>query len=68
MNTEELLRIKGVEKAAKMGDKHKLYVNETSPVIDAVVDYARSKELNIVTINTLAPSMEDVFLKLIKES
>ena len=68
VNTEELLSIKGVEKAAKMGDKLKLYVEETSPVIDALVDYARSKELDIVTINTLAPSMEDVFLKLVKES
>jgi len=68
VKTEELLSIKGVEKAAKMGDKLKLYVDETSPVIDAVVDYARSKELNIITINTLAPSMEDVFLKLVKES
>jgi ABC-2 type transport system ATP-binding protein len=68
VNTEDLLSIKGVEKAAKMGDKLKLYVEKTSPVIDALVDYARSKELNIVTINTLAPSMEDVFLKLVKES
>jgi ABC-2 type transport system ATP-binding protein len=68
VNTEDLLSINGVEKAAKMGDKLKLYVEETSPVIDALVDYARSKELNIVTINTLAPSMEDVFLKLVKES
>jgi ABC-2 type transport system ATP-binding protein len=68
VNTKDLLSIKGVEKAAKMGDKLKLYVNEKSRVIDALVDYARSKELNIVTINTLAPSMEDVFLKLVKES
>jgi ABC-2 type transport system ATP-binding protein len=68
VDTEDLLGIKGVEKAAKMGDKLKLYVDETSPVIDAVVDYARSKELKIITINTLAPSMEDVFLKLVKES
>jgi ABC-2 type transport system ATP-binding protein len=65
---EELLSIKGVEKAAKIGDKLKLYVDKASPVIDALVDYSRSKGLNIVTINTLAPSLEDVFLKLVKES
>jgi len=53
VNTEELVSIKGVEKAAKMGDKLKLYVNETGAVIDSLVDYARSKELNIITINTL---------------
>jgi ABC-2 type transport system ATP-binding protein len=68
VNTEALLNIKGVEKAAKMGDKLKLYVDKTSPVIDALVDYSRSNGLNIVTINTLAPSLEDVFLKLVKES
>jgi ABC-2 type transport system ATP-binding protein len=68
VNTEDLLGIKGVEKAVKMGDKLKLYVEETSSVIDALVDYARSKELNIVSINTIAPSMEDVFLKLVKEN
>ena len=51
-----------------MGDKLKLYIEETSSVIDALVDYARSKELNIVSINTIAPSMEDVFLKLVKEN
>jgi ABC-2 type transport system ATP-binding protein len=68
VSTEDLLGIKGVEKAAKMGDKLKLYVDETSPVVEALVDYARSKELNIITINTLAPSLEDVFLKLVEES
>jgi ABC-2 type transport system ATP-binding protein len=68
VNTEELLHMEGVEKAAKMGDKLKLYVDETSSVIVALVDYARSKKLKIITINTLAPSMEDVFLKLVKES
>ena len=68
VDMEELLSIKGVEKAAKIGDKLKLYVDKTSPVIDALVDYSRSNGLNIVTINTLAPSLEDVFLKLVKES
>ena len=68
VDMEELLSIKGVEKAAKIGDKLKLYVDKASPVIDALVDYSRSKGLNIVTINTLAPSLEDVFLKLVKES
>jgi ABC-2 type transport system ATP-binding protein len=68
VDMEELLSIKGVEKAAKIGNKLKLYVDKASPVIDALVDYSRSKGLNIVTINTLAPSLEDVFLKLVKES
>jgi ABC-2 type transport system ATP-binding protein len=68
VSTEELLRIQGVNEAKKMGDKLRLYVDETSAAIDALVDYSRSKELNIITLNTLAPSLEDVFLKLVKES
>jgi ABC-2 type transport system ATP-binding protein len=68
VNTEDLLEIKGVEKVVKIGDRLKLYIEETSSVIDALVDYTRSKELNIVSINTIAPSMEDVFLKLVKEN
>ena len=51
----------------KISDKLKLYVDEPSAAIDALVDFARSKELDIITINTLAPSLEDVFLKLVKE-
>ena len=68
VNTEELLSIKGVQKVAKMGDKLKLYVEETSGMVDALVDYARSKGLNIITINTIVPSLEDVFIKLVKDS
>ena len=68
VSTEELLRIKGIEKVVKMGDKLKMYVDETSGVIDALVDYARLKEMKIIAINTLAPSLEDVFLKLVKRS
>jgi ABC-2 type transport system ATP-binding protein len=68
VNTKELLSIKGVQKVAKIGDKLKLHVEETSGVVDALVDFARSKELNIITINTIVPSLEDVFLKLVKES
>jgi ABC-2 type transport system ATP-binding protein len=64
VNTEEMLKMKGVEKVVKMGDKLKLYVDETSPVVEALVDYARSRGLNIVSLNTLAPSLEDVFLKI----
>jgi ABC-2 type transport system ATP-binding protein len=64
VNTEEMLRMKGVEKIAKMGDKLKLYVDEASPVVEALVDYARSRGLNIISLNTLAPTLEDVFLKI----
>jgi ABC-2 type transport system ATP-binding protein len=66
-NGEDLLKLPSVNGANKMGDKFRLCVNETGAAIDAIVDYARSKKLNIIALNTLAPSLEDVFLQLIKE-
>lgn len=68
VNAEELLRLQSVNGANKMGDKLRLHVDETSIAIDSLVDYARLKKLDIITLNTLAPSLEDVFLKLVKEN
>jgi ABC-2 type transport system ATP-binding protein len=67
VSTEDLLSLPRINGANKMGDKIRLCVDETGAAIDALVDYARSKKLNIITLNTLAPSLEDVFLQLVKE-
>jgi len=63
----EELKFHGVNEAKKMGDKLRLYVDEPSVVIEKLLDFARSKKLKIITLNTLAPTLEDVFLKLVKE-
>jgi len=68
ISTEELSKIRGVREVKKMGDKMRLYVKEPSDVLDRLVDFARSKKLKIITLNTLTPTLEDVFLKLVKES
>jgi ABC-2 type transport system ATP-binding protein len=68
VNAEDLLKLPSVSGANKMGDKFRLGVDETGAAIDALVDYARLKKLNIIALNTLAPSLEDVFLQLVKES
>jgi len=65
---EDLSKIDGVKEAKKTGDKIRLYVDEPSMVIDKLVDFARSKRLKILSLNTLAPTLEDVFLKLVRES
>lgn len=67
VSTEDLLSIPRINGANKMGAKFRLCVDETGAAIDALVDYARSRKLNIITLNTLAPSLEDVFLQLVKE-
>jgi ABC-2 type transport system ATP-binding protein len=65
---DELSKIQGVKGVKKIGDKMRLYVDEPSVVLDRLIDFARSKKLKVITLNTLAPTLEDVFLKLVKES
>ena len=68
VSIEDLSKVHGVKKAKKTGDKIRLYVDEPSAVLDKLVDFTRSRRLKIVSLNTLAPTLEDVFLKLVKES
>jgi len=53
--------------ARKTGDKIRFYTNEPHNVISSLIDYARTEGLTIVSLNTLAPTLEDVFVNLIKE-
>lgn len=62
-----LSKISGVLHLEKMGDKIRFYTDEPHGVIEDLTDFARSERLVIVSLNTLAPSLEDVFVKLIKE-
>jgi ABC-2 type transport system ATP-binding protein len=68
VKADELAKVHGINDVKKMGDKIRLYVDEPSVVINELVDFARSKKLKIISLNTLAPTLEDVFLKLVKES
>jgi ABC-2 type transport system ATP-binding protein len=53
-----------VNGAQKAGDKFKLYTHDPSEVIDTVMDYARTHNLKVISITTLGPSLEDVFIRL----
>ena len=68
VSVEDLSKIRDVKEARKLGDKMKLYVDEPSVAVDHLVEFARSNGLRIISINTLAPNLEDVFLKLVRES
>lgn len=61
---EELSRLSMVNEAQKAGDKFKLYTEEPSEVINAVMAYAHAHNLKVISITTLGPSLEDVFIKL----
>jgi ABC-2 type transport system ATP-binding protein len=61
---DELRRLPMANDARKAGDKFKIYTEDPSAVIDAVMAYARSRNLRVISITTLGPSLEDVFIRL----
>ncbi len=67
VSVNELPKNANVTEAKKIGDKIKLYTDEPHSVINSIIDYARSQDLKIISLNTLAPTLEDVFIKLVRE-
>jgi ABC-2 type transport system ATP-binding protein len=61
---DELRNLQMVNDAHKAGDKFKLYTEDPSEVIDAVMAYAHTHNLKVISITTLGPSLEDVFIRL----
>jgi ABC-2 type transport system ATP-binding protein len=61
---DELRHLPMVNEAHKAGDKFKLYTEDPSEVIDAVITYAHMHDLKVIGITTLGPSLEDVFIRL----
>jgi len=61
---ELLSALAGVTTLVKMGDKWRLYTQDPSALLPQVMDYARSHELRVVSLSTLGPSLEDVFLEI----
>jgi ABC-2 type transport system ATP-binding protein len=59
-----LSALSGVTTSIKMGDKWRLYTKDPSALLPLVMDYARARELRVVSLSTLGPSLEDVFLEI----
>jgi len=55
---------KNVSKSEKVGDKIKFYTKDPGKVVFELVDYSRNSDNKIVSLNTLKPDLEDVFIKL----
>ena len=53
-------------RAIPSGNKVRIYTADPSAVIEFLVEYARRNNLRILSLNTMMPSLEDVFLKLVK--
>ena len=59
-----LASLPGVTTAVKMGDKWRLYTEDPSALLPRVVHYAEGHGLRVVSLSTLGPSLEDVFLEI----
>ncbi len=57
--------IKTAFKVKRIGDKIRLYTTNPDATVKEIVRYAESRNLKIVSLRTLAPSLEDVFMELV---
>jgi ABC-2 type transport system ATP-binding protein len=68
VDPEELARLPGVSEAQRVGDKCRLYTDDPGELVVALVNYSCSAGLRIVSLNILAPSLEEAFLALTEEA
>lgn len=61
---EGLKGLPGVTTALKMGDKWRLYTEDPSALLPHIVRFAEHHELRVVSLSTLGPTLEDVFLEI----
>jgi ABC-2 type transport system ATP-binding protein len=62
--SDDLKGLPNLTDVVKQGDKYRLFTDNPSEILARVWEYANSHGLKIITLNTLGPSLEDVFVKL----
>ncbi len=53
-----------VNRMVKVGDKWRLYTDDPSILLPHMMRYAEDHHLRVISLNTLAPTLEDVFLEI----
>jgi ABC-2 type transport system ATP-binding protein len=61
---KDLEELPQVSEVVKQGDKFKLFTRDPSSVLASTWNYAQNNNLKLITVNTVGPSLEDVFVKL----
>ena len=64
VSPEALAKLPGVNAVKTLGDKYRLYTTEPGELVASLVNYSCSSGLRIVSLNTLAPTLEDAFVAL----
>lgn len=67
VDASDLRTLAGITHVRTSGDKIQLYTAEPDRTIRGLVDFSKANDLEIVTLNTLTPTLEDVFVKLTEE-
>jgi len=57
----------GVAEINRTGDKWQVTTGDQDAALKSLVEFSRENSLKILTLNTLAPSLDDVFLQLTRE-
>uniref|UniRef100_A0A7J3UZS7 ATP-binding cassette domain-containing protein n=1 Tax=Candidatus Methanosuratincola petrocarbonis (ex Vanwonterghem et al. 2016) TaxID=1867261 RepID=A0A7J3UZS7_9CREN len=60
----ELGKIPSVRRVIKEGHRFRLFTEDPPAALEGIWDYARSHGIRILEINTLGPTLEDVFINL----
>ena len=58
----ELRRLPSVTEVVKLGDKWRLYTSDPAALLPVLFGLAETQSRRIISLNTLGPSLEDVFL------
>ena len=65
---DALAAVSGVTGVKRIGDKWQLTAQKQDAVIRSLVTFSEQTHIAIVTLNTLAPSLDDAFLRLTQEA
>jgi ABC-2 type transport system ATP-binding protein len=61
---ESLAKLSGVNSVKKLGDKYRLYTADPGELVASMVNFSGVNGLKIVSLNVLAPTLEDAFVAL----
>jgi ABC-2 type transport system ATP-binding protein len=64
VTAEELASLPGVNAVQKLADKYRLYTDTPGELVVTLANHSSATGLKIVSLNILAPSLEDAFLAL----
>jgi ABC-2 type transport system ATP-binding protein len=67
VSAEALRQLPGVNEVQKVGDRYRLFTDSPSDLVVTLVNRSCALGLKIVTMNILAPSLEDAFVALTEE-